>query len=82
MPEINDAVRRGAPLLALTVSDACRALGCGKTWFYEQMGSGAIKARRLGGKTVIEMTELQRFLDDAPRVLVGAQRRSETQQAA
>lgn len=51
--------------LALTIPNACRAIGCGKTWLYEAAKRGELKLVRLGGRTVVPMAELKRLLEAA-----------------
>ncbi|MGH6987322.1 MAG: helix-turn-helix domain-containing protein [Caulobacteraceae bacterium] len=51
--------------LALTIPNACRAIGVGRTWLYEAARRGDLKLIRLGGRTVVPMTELRRLLAEA-----------------
>jgi len=51
--------------LALRVPDACRAVGCGKTWLYAEAKKGNLKLTRLGGRTVVSMAELRRLIGEA-----------------
>jgi excisionase family DNA binding protein len=51
--------------LALTIPNACRAIGVGKTWIYEQAKAGNLKLVHLGGRTVIPMAELKRLMESA-----------------
>jgi len=48
--------------LAHTVSDACRRLGIGRTLFYELLAKGELQAFKIGGRTLIPESELQRLI--------------------
>ncbi len=49
-----------------SVSDACKALGgMGRTWLYEQMRDGKIRSVKLGTRTMIPATEIDRIIVDA-----------------
>ena len=48
--------------LANTIPDACRRLGVGKTVFFELMKAGRIKGFKVGKRTLIPESELQRFV--------------------
>lgn len=53
-------------ILALSVKDACKAIGCGRTTLYSLIASGKIEARALGGRTVIPADSLQGFVAALP----------------
>ena len=53
-------------ILAFSVKDACRAVGCGRTTLYSLISSGKIEARALGGRTIIPAESLQRFMASLP----------------
>lgn len=48
--------------LALSIPEACEALGVGETYFRERV-LPEIKVVRVGRRTLIPMTELKRFLE-------------------
>jgi excisionase family DNA binding protein len=48
--------------LAHKIPDACRRIGCGRTTIYELLASGAIRAIKIGNRTLIPESELQRFV--------------------
>ncbi len=49
--------------LAHTIPEACRRLSIGKTTLYQLMTTGDIKAIKVGTRTLIPETELQRFIE-------------------
>lgn len=53
-------------VLAFTVQDACRAIGCGRTSLYSLIAAGKIEARSLGSRTVIPAESLHRFVASLP----------------
>jgi excisionase family DNA binding protein len=48
--------------LAYTVNEACEAIGIGRTALYGYLGSGALKAFKLGKRTLIDADELRGFV--------------------
>ncbi|MDA0184118.1 hypothetical protein OJ997_27665 [Solirubrobacter phytolaccae] len=71
MATITDRTAR-VPRLALSVSEACEAIGCGWDFFNAHVAPDLRIVRR-GSKKLIAITELQRWLDEnAERVLEGA----------
>jgi excisionase family DNA binding protein len=56
-----------SPPLALTTAEAARSLGIGKTKLFELIGSGALPAIRLGGRTLIRREDLEAFTAQLPR---------------
>jgi excisionase family DNA binding protein len=52
--------------LALTTAEAARSLGIGKTKLFELIGSGALPAVRLGGRTLIRREDLEAFTAQLP----------------
>ncbi len=53
---------------AYTVNEFLTAFGVGRTKFYELVNTGAIKARRNGGRTIITAADAQAWLDSLPQV--------------
>ena len=49
------------PLLH-TINPACKRVGLGRTKFYELINAGEIKAIKVGQRTLIPESELQRWL--------------------
>lgn len=50
--------------LAHPVQEACRRLGVGRTTLYELIGSGEIRPFKIGRKTLIPESELQRVVQE------------------
>lgn len=50
------------PPLANQVPEACRRLGIGRTALYELLKTGELKAFKIGSRTLIAESELQRFI--------------------
>jgi excisionase family DNA binding protein len=50
----------------LSPAEAARYLGIGKTKLYGELNSGRLKAKRAGGQTLIERTELDRWIAALP----------------
>jgi excisionase family DNA binding protein len=48
--------------LAYRIDEASRASGIGRTKLYEQMKAGRLQACKVGNRTLILRSELQRFL--------------------
>jgi excisionase family DNA binding protein len=50
----------------LSISQTIRVLGIGRTHLYSLINSGRIKALKLGRRTLISSTEIERFLSGLP----------------
>lgn len=50
--------------LALSVDEAQEAIGLGKTKIYQLIGSGELKARKIGKRTLILKDDLEAFLSN------------------
>jgi excisionase family DNA binding protein len=50
----------------LSVVEACRIAGIGRTKVYEAIADGRLKARKFGKRTIILRSELQDFLAALP----------------
>lgn len=68
-----DESRRAEPLL-VTLNEACRLLGIGRTKAYGLIDSGHLTARKLGVRTLVEAASIRAFAAKLPR----AGRKSET----
>ena len=55
-----------SPCDAMSVTEACDLTGVGRTSLYEAMNSGMLRAKKLGRKTIILRSDLQKFLDSLP----------------
>jgi excisionase family DNA binding protein len=51
-----------SPKLLLDVSEVAHALGCGRTYVYELIGSGALPVVKLGRLTRIPLGALDEFI--------------------
>ena len=56
----------------LSVSEACRVAGIGRTKIYEAIADGRLKARKFGKRTLILRADLQAFLASLPVVRADA----------
>lgn len=48
--------------LLLRINDACHAIGLGRTKIYALIQSGRLKVVRIGGRTLIERSEIERLI--------------------
>ena len=56
-----------APLrLALTIPEAAKAAGIGRSSLYEEIAKGRLQARKMGRRTIILIDELNRWLSTLP----------------
>jgi excisionase family DNA binding protein len=58
----------GALPEGLSVLEACRISGIGRTKVYEAISDGRLTARKCGKRTIILRSELQQFLTALPVV--------------
>jgi excisionase family DNA binding protein len=61
-----DNEREVKPQLAYTVEEACRQLGCKRTTLYLAISRGELDARKLGSRTIIIGSSLERYLSTRP----------------
>jgi excisionase family DNA binding protein len=52
----------------LTINQFCEAVPCGRTKAYELSGAGEVEAIKLGKRTLIPRTELERLQARLPRI--------------
>ena len=50
------------PALSLSVEDAAKALGLGRTFVFQLIKEGRLKAVKIGRRTLIPVTECEAFL--------------------
>lgn len=50
----------------LSVSEAARCANLGRTSLYQAIASGLLKTRKAGRRTLIEVTELRRYIENLP----------------
>lgn len=51
------------PVLFVSVVEAARRLGVGKTLLYEQIQAGKFPARRIGGRIVVSVKVLEKLAE-------------------
>jgi excisionase family DNA binding protein len=56
----------GAPPLAHSVEEAATRANCGRTTIYAAIKSGALKARKIGRRTIILNEDLRAWLASLP----------------
>lgn len=56
----------------LSVAEACRVAGIGRTKIYEAISNGSLKARKFGKRTLVLRADLQVFLASLPVVAADA----------
>jgi excisionase family DNA binding protein len=52
---------------ALTVDEACRSLGLGRTRFYQEVKANRLRVIKSGRRTVVPVAELHAWIDRALR---------------
>jgi len=52
----------------LSILEACRIAGIGRTKIYEAIAGGSLKARKFGKRTIILRIDLREFLSALPVV--------------
>lgn len=70
MRDVNHSRNTGRESVACTpllhsIEDACRRLSMGRSWLYAEIGAGRIKVVKLGRRTLIPDSELQRIVAQA-----------------
>ena len=53
--------------LAVSIDDACRILGIGKTKLHEEINANRLTARKVGAKTLIPTKQFPGWLENLPR---------------
>lgn len=54
------------------IPEVCRQLGIGRTTVFELISRGKLQARKLGKRTLVRTSDLQRFIRDLPTTQRGA----------
>jgi excisionase family DNA binding protein len=52
--------------LCFSPADAAKSLGIGRSTLFVLLARGAIRARKLGARTLIPAAELQRYVEELP----------------
>lgn len=58
------AMQSTASPIAVTVKDATRMSGLGRTKLYELLGTGVLKSRRIGTRRLILVSSIERLLTE------------------
>ena len=53
--------------LTYRIKDACRVVGIGRSKLYELVAEGRLTIVKIGGRSVVRRTELQRLIDEGPK---------------
>lgn len=53
--------------IAVTIPDACKMLGLGRTTIYNLINEGKLKPRKSGSRTLFLVSELRDFAQTLPR---------------
>lgn len=67
MTKAQEAGSGGVPRIGLTVEEAAAAAGIGRTMMFKEMKEGRLTARKVGRRTVIPLSELERWLSSQPK---------------
>jgi excisionase family DNA binding protein len=54
---------------AYTIAEACAVAGIRRTTLYKEIRSGDLRAVKIGGRTVILVNDLRRWLDGRPPII-------------
>jgi hypothetical protein len=64
--ELSDQAPDPLPRLAVTIDDAPKVVGVKRTRIFEAVRSKEITIRKAGRSSIVEIAELQRWLDSLP----------------
>jgi excisionase family DNA binding protein len=71
MPESSRSATAIDPqLIAISIADACRSIGCGRSLLYELIGNKQISAVKLGRRTLIPVASLHAYVASLPSAQV------------
>jgi len=59
------------PILGYSIPDTCKALSLGKTTVYMLIGQGKLRARAVGGRTIVEAQSVREFFESCPPAAIG-----------
>lgn len=59
-------MQRAIPKRAYSIPEVCEASSLGKSSIYEHIRAGRLKAKRIGGRTIVPVDALDEFIDNAP----------------
>ncbi len=55
------------PKVAFTIDEASKAVGVSRRTIYNLAGQGKLDLRKVGGRTLVTATSLERLIDEAER---------------
>jgi excisionase family DNA binding protein len=55
-------------ILLCTIKEACKRTGLGRSSIYQAIGSGELRAKKIGRRTVIEINEIRRWISSSPTI--------------
>jgi excisionase family DNA binding protein len=58
----------GAGPVLLRINDACRFIGIGRSKLYELIAQGQIDAVKVGARTLVPTTSLEKFIRSLPSI--------------
>jgi excisionase family DNA binding protein len=58
-------------ILLCTIKEACKRTGLGRSRIYQAIGSGELRARKSGARTLIEINEIRRWIASLPTIASG-----------
>jgi len=61
--------------ISLTINDAARLCGLGRTTIYQAIGAGKLDARKSGNRTLIPADSLRKFIENLPPADIGGSRK-------
>ena len=67
---------REVECLAVTIPDAAKMLGVGRSTIYGLLGNGQIDGRKIGDRTVITTASIRSFLEGSPAASITAPKRA------
>jgi excisionase family DNA binding protein len=62
------------PTLCLRIPEAAEAIGIKRARLYQMIAAGMITAHKIGARTVVKRTEIDRFLASLPEAEIGQRR--------
>ena len=71
MDNANTKVRQSGYAATISIPEAAGRLSIGRSKLYELLFRGEIKARKIGRRTVIEASEIDRFRSQLPSAVFG-----------
>ncbi len=66
MPVRKQVKESRVPSIAVSLAEASRLLSVGETAIFELISTGRLKSKKLGGRTLVLVTELERFARSLP----------------